>query len=403
MKKRLITIRDETLRDGAQQPRINISLEDRINIALCSAELLDSSDSQFRNQIDLGMPETSFEMLKTIQKTVDLLKERIGLDFFVTGRATKDSIDLMIKSLRNLPFEKKIIAPFIGISKLHRKKLGLSKKDLLLKITDIIKYSKGLSERIHFPLEGGYLAYQKERDFVYEIFSILQDLKVEAVPFCDTVGTATPFSRNGLISYGDAIKDLKKRFPKIRLSVHCHNDLGLAVANTISGLINGADIIDGTYLGIGERAGNTSLETILTVLEVKKNIFGLRVKMNTKSLYKTSNDIAKILKLKIMDNTPVVGRNVFTHSSGIHQDGVLKDKRIYRPFIPTRIGIAGHEIKIGSLSGRRGVSYVLKNKYSIKLNENDLTLLVKKFKNKASLSNNPEKDLVDLAKTIIKK
>src|SRR4030042_3237989 len=159
MVRKLVIIRDETLRDGAQQPGINLTSYDRIKLALISAEILNSSSNLVNNQIDLGMPESSQRLLNTIRETTSLLKNYKGIDFFVTGRAIEKSIDIMSDSLRDVEEERKIIAPFIGISRMHRKKLGLTPKDIIRKIKDSIQYAQKNVKRIHFPLEGGYLAY----------------------------------------------------------------------------------------------------------------------------------------------------------------------------------------------------------------------------------------------------
>ncbi|OGM26259.1 hypothetical protein A2627_04225 [Candidatus Woesebacteria bacterium RIFCSPHIGHO2_01_FULL_39_28] len=399
MNKRLIVIRDETLRDGAQQPGINLTSKDRYEIAFLSAEILNSSSNTKNNQIDLGMPEVSEKLLKNLKDTSKaIVKKYNGIDLFVTGRATKDAIDAMCDSLNDIPTSRKIIAPFLGISQTHREKLGLTKKEVLLKIKDAVEYSKKYITRIHFPLEAGFYAYLEDRNFVYEIFSLLSDLGVEAVPFCDTVGIALPFSRGKYISYGFAIDDLRRHFPKLQISVHCHNDLGLAVANTIEGLLMGAEIADGTYFGIGERAGNASLETLLVAISEKENHLGLRVQANLKKLYPLSLKIKKILKIKIADNTPVIGKNAFTHASGIHQDGTLKNKEIYQPYEPKIIGRKGHKIVLGHLSGKRGIEYILRNKFDIQFSEKILLLIVKKFKEVEDFEGNPEQQLQRIAK-----
>lgn len=392
---RHILVRDETLRDGAQQPGVNLTSKDRIEIALLVAEVLNSSVPTYRNQIDLGMPEVGDVSKTTIQQCVSVLKGFKGLDLFVTGRATKDAIDSMYESLKEADEEKRIIAPFIGISKSHREKLNLSKEQVLAKIDEALKYACSKVKRIHFPLEGGYYAYIEEKEFVYSIFELLTRAKVEAVPFCDTVGTALPFRSFGYLSYGDAIYDLRTKFPKVGISVHCHDDFGLAVANTLDGLISGAYIADGTFFGLGERAGNTSMQSLLTVLTQKGQSLGLSINANISNLYNTSQKIKKLLKLKVADNYPVVGKNSFSHASGIHQDGTLKNEAVYEPYSPKSVGRKGHKIVLSYLSGKNGIDHILKAKFGIFLEEKTLIEVAKRFKNVDSVSS-PETKLIQI-------
>ncbi len=393
---RTIIIRDETLRDGLQQPGINISDSNKLKVAHLSAELLDTGNNILNNQIDLGMPEVSTNNFKLIKNITHSLKEFRGVDFFVTGRSTEAAVAAMIDSLAEVEDSRRIIAPFIGISKLHREKLGFSQKDVLRQIKQTINHSLKYTKRIHFPLEGGYYAYLEDKSFVYKIFSILNSLGVEAVPFCDTVGTSLPFNLKDCISFGGAIADLRNKFPKISISSHCHDDLGLAVANTIDGILNGASIIDGTYFGIGERAGNASLQTLLTLIYEKEDNFSFKIQANLNKLYDISEKIKKLLQINVSDNFPIVGKNSFSHASGIHQDGVLKNPKIYQPFEPENIGRKGHKMVLGYMSGKRGINFILQEKFKIKLSENQLDLVVKKFKDSSNSKISPEDNILQI-------
>lgn len=390
--RRLIVIRDETLRDGTQQKDLHLTQKDRLNIALLSAQILTSKNRSFRNQIDLGMPEASYYILKSIQKIVGLLKNN-NLDFFVTGTSRKKAIQAMVKSLEAVPDSRKIIAPFLGISYLHRQKLGLTKEQAIQKAIEVVKYSKLFCSRIHFPLEGGYYAYLEEPEFVLQLLKALEQLEVECIVFCDTVGTALPFSGDKIISYGNAIKEIKSYFPKLKIAAHCHNDLGLATANSLEALIIGhADIIDGSFLGLGERCGNAPVENLLLVLNAKGKDLGLRIEANLKDLYTISNKIAKICGLDIPKNQPIIGENAFVHIGGIHQDGTIKNKKTYESFTPKKIGHRGHEIFLGPLSGEKGIKYILAKNYHLKnIDPKLLNLAIRRFKNLGNLrKNNPE-------------
>ncbi len=394
---RKLVIRDETLRDGLQTSGVNLTKKDKLEIVLLSAQILDNKNkSRPNNQIDLGMPEVSNFHLETIKEMATELKGS-KIDLFVTGTSREKAIEKMAKSLETIPEERKIIAPFLGISYFHRKKMSLTKLQTIKEAIKMVEFAQQFCSRIHFPLEGGYYAYLEEPKFVIELLKELEELKVECIPFCDTVGTALPFSGKRVISYGQAIKEIKSYCPRLKISVHCHNDFGLAVGNALEGVIvGGAEIVDGTFLGIGERCGNTSLEALLVVLKEKGRDLGLLIEADISCIYSVSQKMAKILGIRLCQHIPVVGRNAFSHVGGIHQDGVLKDKRTYEAFRPQKIGRRGHEIVLGLLSGRKGIRYILEKKFRIKnLEDKILNKVVRRFKNLRNLKNqDPEKALL---------
>jgi 2-isopropylmalate synthase len=412
VKTQTICIRDETLRDGIQTRGINLTRKDKLGVAIISAQILGTSNNKnhnFSNQIDLGMPEISNFQLKTIRLITQEL-EPYNIAFFVTGTSTEKALETMAKSLEKVVEKRKIIAPFLGISYLHRQKLGLTKLQTLKRAIKMVELAKTYCSRINFPLEGGYYAYLEEPKFVLNLLKELEELGVECVPFCDTVGTALPFSGKRVVSYGQAIREIKNQVPKLGISTHCHNDFGLAVANTIEGiLIGGAEAIDGTFLGIGERCGNTSLETMLVILKNKGKDLDIRVNANIKNLYEQSKKLSKLLEISICQHFPVIGTNAFSHVAGIHQDGTLKDRRTYESFKPQKIGRRGHDIVLGSLSGRKGIKYILEKKYRIKgMDDKFLNKAILRFKNLRNLKNqDSEKSLLriiaqDLLKEIKK-
>ena len=404
IKRKNVVVRDETLRDGAQQPGINLTFDDRKALAMMSAELLNVPGSPVCNQIDLGMPEISAKMRVFIRNLSVLLKKFERIDLFVTGRSTEQSLEDMMYSLEPVPEERRIIAPFIGVSTKHRRKMSMNKRDVLRNVKKTMGAAMKYNARIHFPLEGGYNAYLEDREYVYDIFSVLEDIGVEAVPLCDTVGISLPFELStSYPSYGEAIADLSNRFPGIQISSHCHNDFGLALANTLQGILNGAAIVDGTYFGIGERAGNTSLQELLTVLNEKQIELGVSSNSNLRKLTTISKKMAAIIGIKVPGNTPIIGRNVFRHASGIHQSGTLKDSKTYEPYKPKDIGLKGHKISLSYLSGKSGINYILQEKFNIRLNEQQLTSVSKKFKEMVDKGRDPERDLIRVVGKVLQK
>ncbi|MCX7928616.1 MAG: LeuA family protein [Patescibacteria group bacterium] len=398
---RFICVRDETLRDGSQQPGINLNSDQRRKLALISALLLKTPTDEFRNQIDLGMPETSNPMLETILQISREILCISNVDIFVTGRSTRKAIDTMCESLREVPEEKRIIAPFIGISEEHRTKLGLSKVEILEKIEREISYAINCTCRVHFPLEGGYDACLQDLPYFLEVIRSLQEIGVEAIVLCDTVGKALPFGLKSKLSYGDVVSVIKQNFPSIKVSVHCHDDFGLAIANTLEGVIKGADIVDGTFFGIGERAGNASLQTLLTLLVTRKDLLDILIFADLNNLYQISMQVQEILGIKVADNIPVVGRNSFSHSSGIHQDGILKDPKVYQPYEPRFVGREGHNLVLGYLSGKRGIEFILKNNYGLSLSEEQLEIVTSRFKESFNMPGTPEEKLLKIVHDVL--
>ncbi|MEM5810984.1 MAG: LeuA family protein [Candidatus Aenigmatarchaeota archaeon] len=394
---RFVSFRDETLRDGIQQPGINLSERQKIEIAMLSARLLRTFSADHRNQIDLGMPEVSQKAKEVIIAIADeiIKNSDSNVDLFVTGRSTPDAIESMCEALHNVPSQRRIIAPFIGISSAHREKLGLSKFGLIQKIESLLINLTNQNNRIHFPLEGGYDAYIEDPEYVNDLLNVLQSVGIEAVILCDTVGRAVPFGSSKILSYGQVVKEIKERHPKIKVAIHCHDDLGLAVANSLEGVINGAEIVDGTFFGIGERSGNASLQTLITLLNIKGGMFDVFVLAEFKEIYPISMKIKEILQVVVADNCPVVGRNSFSHSSGIHQDGVLKDPSVYQPYDPSSFGRQGHEIVLSYLSGKSGIQRILEQNFGIYLNPEELDKVVKEFKERVN-NCSPEQDLLDV-------
>lgn len=200
-------------------------------------------------------------------------------------------------------------------------------------------------------------ATRAEHDFILEICDVLTREGVRFISVCDTVGFALPWE------YGELIADIHKEFPGLGLSVHCHNDLGFAVANTIAGLINGAERADTSMNGLGERAGNAATEEVAMAIRVRSADLGLTVAIDTTKIAPTSQLIAKLSGMQPQWTKPIVGANAFAHGGGIHQDGVLKDVRTYEIMTPESIGLtaADRRIQMGKLSGRAALAAVLRD------------------------------------------
>jgi 2-isopropylmalate synthase len=243
-----------------------------------------------------------------------------------------------------------VIEPFISVSPIHRQvKLGKSRQEVLEMARTAVAYARTLTDTVDFALED---TTRTEHDFILEVCEAILKEGVRFVTICDTVGYALPWE------FGQLIADLKREFPTIRISAHCHNDLGLAVANALEGLRNGAERVDTSFNGLGERAGNAATEEVVMAIRTRSADLGLDVRVDTTKIIPTSRLIAKYSGMQPQWTKAIVGQNAFSHGGGIHQDGVLKDARTYEIMTPESIGLSPTErrIRMGKLSGRAALA-----------------------------------------------
>lgn len=361
--KRRIYIFDTTLRDGEQSPGASLAPDEKLKIAKQLERL-------GVDVIEAGFPASSPGEMQAVDMIARALKTPIicGL-----ARMMPRDIDAARKALENA--KKKRLHVFLATSQIHREfKLKKDKKEIIKMIADQIKSAKKDFKQIEFSPED---ASRTERDFLAQVVRAAIDAGATSINVPDTVGYTVPYEFNEVIS------GLVKRFPELGrevvLSVHCHNDLGLAVANSLAAVQAGANQIECTVNGIGERAGNASLEEVVMAMDTRKDFFDCYTSVNTKEIMKSSRLVSHLTGMVVQPNKAIVGRNAFWHASGIHQDGVLKKRQTYEIMDPKKIGLASNNIMLGKLSGRNAFAVRIK-KIGFNLKPADLDIAFAKFK-----------------------
>tara|TARA_B100000212_G_scaffold316523_1_gene271498 strand:+ start:267 stop:1904 length:1638 start_codon:yes stop_codon:yes gene_type:complete len=347
-----ILIFDTTLRDGEQSPGASLNLEEKLAIAHQLARL-------GVDVIEAGFPFASPGDFKAVNKIAQVVTGDNGPIICGLARASKNDIKACYDSLSPAP--KKRIHTFIATSDIHLKhKLKKSRKDVLNIVPEMVNYAKSLVEDVEFSCED---ASRSDPEFLYEVIELAISAGANTINIPDTVGFSTPSE------FGKLIADINKNVSNIDeaiLSVHGHNDLGLAVANFLEAVKNGARQLECTVNGIGERAGNASLEELVMALHVRKNFYNKffnrrddsptpLTAIRTEEITKTSRLVSNLTGMNVQPNKAIVGANAFAHESGIHQDGVLKNRLTYEIIDAKTVGLTDNKISLGKLSGRSAV------------------------------------------------
>jgi len=360
-----IIIFDTTLRDGEQSPGASLGINEKIEIAKQLARL-------GVGVIEAGFPIASKGDFNAVRKIASVVK---GASICGLARATKPDIDFCARAVRSA--KRPRIHVFLATSEIHMKyKLKKAESEILHQAVWAVKYARRFSNDIEFSPED---ASRSERDFLCRVVEAVIDAGATTVNIPDTVGYATPRE------FGSLIRAIKENVPNSNraiLSVHCHNDLGLGVSNSLSAIANGAEQVECTINGIGERAGNASMEEIVMALDTRKDIFRCTTSINTKELYKTSRLVSKLTGIMVQPNKAIVGRNAFSHEAGVHQDGILKKRTTYEIMKPEDVGFGGTKLILGKHSGKHAFKERLK-KLGFELNENDLLRAFERFKSVA--------------------
>ncbi|MEL0244608.1 MAG: 2-isopropylmalate synthase [Flavobacteriaceae bacterium] len=343
MQKEKVKIFDTTLRDGEQVPGCKLETKQKLVIA-------ERFDELGVDIIEAGFPISSPGDFNSVVEISKIVKSAsvCGLT-----RAVKKDIEVAAESL------KKAIKPRIhtgiGTSDSHIKhKFNSNRDDILERAVAAVKYAKKFVDDIEFYAED---AGRTDNDFLATVCEKVIDAGATVLNIPDTTGYCLPSE------YGNKIKFLINNVPNIDkaiISCHCHNDLGLATANSIEGVINGARQIECTINGIGERAGNTSLEEVVMVLR-QHNELNLDTNINSKLLYDTSQMVSELMGMIVQPNKAIVGSNAFAHSSGIHQDGVIKNRETYEIINPHDVGVNESAIVLTARSGRAALAFRAKN------------------------------------------
>ena len=312
----MIYIQDNTIRDGMQQTSI------KKDVATKKKVITEISKSKIHS-VEIGMCDTiqDLNILKGYMRI--LRKDQSGV---VLTRLIESSIDLAFQLYSMFP--NTVIKLLVPVSKMHITEKLKTREDIYVnRLESILDYSNEKSLHVDMVLEDSTRA---NREFLFQVLDIVSNYEVGFVTLADTVGCSTPDE------YGKMFSDIHSRFPALKLSAHCHNDLGLATANTVAAIMNHASQIETTFLGIGERAGNTSLDEVIAILQKKK--FD-EIDFDLQTVYQLSIKISDILEYDVAPTKPIIGKNVFVHESGIHQDGTMKNIEMYQYLLPNELGI----------------------------------------------------------------
>jgi 2-isopropylmalate synthase len=359
-----IIIFDTTLRDGEQSPGASMLINQKIEIALMLQKLkvdIIEAGFAFASQQD-------FDSITQISKVIN------DVTICSLARATQKDIDAAFQALQYA--KNKRIHTFVATSDIHLKyKLNKTREQILEIIHNSVKYARNLCDNIEWSAED---ATRTDIDYLIQCVDVAIKAGATTINLPDTVGFSTPTEYG--IMFEKVISSINA--DNIIFSTHCHNDLGMATANAFAGIAAGAKQVECTINGIGERAGNTALEEIVMILKTRKD-FNFETNINTEKIQDISKAVQKVTGLTVQANKAIVGRNAFLHESGIHQDGVLKNKSTYELIKPEDVGIKINPIVLGRLSGRAALKDKLKE-FGCNPNNEELSSMFNKFKEVAA-------------------
>ena len=341
---RAVLFSDTTLRDGEQMPGATLDPEQKLQIAL-------ALEAAGVHSLDAGFPASSEADVAAIRKMTGVVRKPV---LTALCRTLPDDIDAAERALDGNPVHKRGVSLFCGTSPIHRtQKLNKSKSQILKIITDSVGYAAKSFRIIAFSPED---ASRTEMDFLCECYREAIDAGATTIGFPDTVGVLTPEKSADCIK---AIQDGVPNIDRALLAVHFHNDLGLAVANTLASIQQGANVVQCTVNGIGERAGNAALEEVVMALALHPDQYERTFRMDPTKLSPLCSLVAELTGVSISRMKPIGGENIFATEAGIHQDGLLKNPDTYLPFRPEKVGADGIQLVLGRHSGRKAVSHRL--------------------------------------------
>ncbi len=366
MKKERIVIFDTTLRDGEQCPGASMNLREKLEVARQLARLK-------VDVIEAGFPITSEGDFEAVRKIAHEVK---GPTIAGLARCVRADIDRAGEAVKPAG-EKGRVHVFLATSKIHREhKLGKAQSEIIRLAVEGVKRARKWVEDVEFSPEDGS---RTEPDFLVEVCQAVVDAGATTVNIPDTVGWAVPEDFGALI--GRLHEDVPEfRSGKAIISVHCHNDLGLAVANSLAAVKAGARQVECTVNGIGERAGNASLEELAMALKTRSDHYeGFRCGIKTNEIVKASRLVSRMCGLVVQRNKAIVGENAFAHSSGIHQDGILKKRETYEIMDPKDVGWGKTELPLTKHSGRAAVAARLRH-LGFQMTDTDVSAIFSRFK-----------------------
>jgi 2-isopropylmalate synthase len=337
-----VVIFDTTLRDGEQSPGAALNVGEKIEIARALEEM-------GVDVIEAGFPISSPGDFQAVQRISQEIRECVvcGLT-----RANRKDIDAAAEALKDAARPR--IHTGLGVSDVHiEHKLRTTREEALERAVEAVKHARNLVDDVQYYAED---AGRADPEYLYRVLEAVIDAGATVVNIPDTTGYTSPQEFGGLI------RSIVENVPNIQqatVSVHCHNDLGMATANTLVGVLNGARQVEVTVNGIGERAGNSSLEEVVMAINTRSDLFDLGTRIDTRRLYPISRLVSQLTGIPVQPNKAIVGANAFAHSSGIHQDGVLKERMTYEIINPRDVGVPDSEIILSARSGRAGLRHRL--------------------------------------------
>jgi 2-isopropylmalate synthase len=379
MAKNQVLIFDTTLRDGEQVPGCKLDTSEKLELAL---EL----ESLGVDIIEAGFPVSSPGDFESVDKIAKTLKE---VTVCALSRAVKNDIEVAAKALKYA--RRPRIHTGIGTSDFHIKsKFNSTREEILERAVQCVKWARNYTDDVEFYAED---AGRTDNDYLATVIEAVIKAGATTVNIPDTTGYCLPNQYGEKIAY---LVNHVSNIDKAVISCHCHNDLGLATANSIAGVISGARQIECTINGLGERAGNTSLEEVVMILRQHKYL-GLYSNVKTQMLNPISRLVSETMRMPVQPNKAIVGANAFSHSSGIHQDGFLKDAQTYEIINPEEVGAEGSKIVLTARSGRSALAYRFQ-KMGYQYTRNDIDVLYDEFLKLAdSKKEVKETDLLQLA------
>ncbi len=377
--KQRVYIFDTSLRDGEQSPGASMNIEEKLEIARQLALL--NVDI-----IEAGFPVSSEGDFESVNQIARQIK---GPTICALARALEKDIEIAARALEAAAHKR--LHTFIATSSIHMEhKLKMRPEAVLERAVAMVSYARTLVDEVEFSPED---AGRSDREFLYRIIEATINAGASIINIPDTVGYTTPDEFASLIR---SIKENVPNIDKAIISVHCHNDLGLAVANSLAAISNGARQVECTINGIGERAGNASLEEIVMILKTRKDL-GFETAIDTKQIMRASRLVSNITGIQVQANKAIVGSNAFAHESGIHQDGVLKFQKTYEIIDPAEIGLLSTQLPLGPRSGKHALKSRLEQLGFVDLGEVKLTELYDKFKQLADKKKRvDDRDLISL-------
>ena len=358
----VVKIFDTTLRDGEQSPGATMSTEEKLQVA----------EQLVRLNVDIieaGFPSASPGDLAAVK---EIARRTHGSAIAGLARANKSDIDAVWEAVSEA--ERPVIHVFLATSEIHLKhKLNLDREEALQQISAMVAYARNLCPTVEFSAED---ATRSDWEYLCRVFEAAIKAGATTINIPDTVGYTLPQEYEALFRY------LRERVPGIEdvvMSAHCHNDLGMATANTLAAIKAGARQIEVTVNGLGERAGNTAMEEVVMALRTRPDAFGnVDTRINAQEFLPTSQLVSRLSSIPVQPNKAIVGANAFAHEAGIHQDGMLKNRMTYEIMTPQSVGWTETKLVLGKHSGRHGLDARLRQ-LGYKLGAEDLKVAYRRF------------------------